>query len=87
MNFFFTFVLRLSSFTDSFKLVQRAFRNESITLLEINLVPDLLNHVTGNLVKIFSLTQKTNQILLATIKKINFASLRKQPHNHSDYSF
>ena len=77
MNFFFTFALRLSSFTDSFKLVQRAFRNESITLLEINLVPNLLNHVTGNLVKIFSLTQKTNQILLATIKKIKFCLFKK----------
>ena len=45
-EFLFYIALRLSSFTDSFKLVQRTFRNESITLLEINLVPNLLNHVT-----------------------------------------
>ena len=35
-----TFVLRFLTFRDSFKLVQRAFWGGSITLFEINLVPN-----------------------------------------------
>ena len=36
------------------------------------------------LVKVFSLTQKTNEILPATVQKSNFVSSRKEPHVPSD---
>ena len=36
------------------------------------------------LVKVFSLTQKTNEILPAKVQKSNFVSSRKEPHVSSD---
>ena len=39
------------------------------------------------LVKLFSQKQKTNQILPATMRKINFVSSRKQRHVPLDYDF
>ena len=38
VKIFLKFALRFSTFHDSFKLVQRAFRSGSITLFKINLV-------------------------------------------------
>lgn len=38
--FFFIFALQFPTFRDSFKVVQRAFHSESMTVLEIELVPN-----------------------------------------------
>ena len=45
--------------------------------------------ITANfnfIVKIFSLKQKTNEILQVAIEKLKFFSSRKRPHVPSDYN-